>query len=113
MPSSSWFIMWQWSMYFGEVEEARAKGDAAITWDDHRVHPDGLRQWCAIDLGHLHIIDVNMEDMIVLMLIDDRPFFHRAEAHSLINPIRIENLAVNLEPEFLPMLRRFDLGMRR
>ena len=26
-------------VFAGEVEEARAEGDAAIAWDDHRVHP--------------------------------------------------------------------------
>jgi hypothetical protein len=100
-------------VFAGEVEEARAEGEAAIAWDVHRVHPYGLRQRLAIDLGHLHIIGVDVEDVVVLVLIDDRPFFHRAEAHSLIDPIWIENLAVDQEPEFLPMLRRLDLGMRR
>ena len=97
----------------GEILEAHAEGHAAVPRHDHRVQPDMFGQRPTVDLGHLHGIGVDVENVIVLMLIDDRPFFDRTEAHPLIDPIRIKTLAVDQEPEFLPMLRRLDFGMRR
>jgi hypothetical protein len=37
--------------------------------------------------------------------VDDRPFLRCAEANALIDPIGIESLAVDHEPELLPIRR--------
>ncbi len=95
--------------FAGEIEEARAEGDAAIARDDRRVQPDRLRQRLAVDLGQQHVVDVDVEDVIVRivrLIVDDRPFLHGAEANALIDPIGIEGLAIDREPEGPPKLRR-------
>ena len=43
----------------------------------------------------MKLLREQLEDVVVAVRVDDRPFFHRAEAHSLIDPIWIENLAVD------------------
>ena len=73
----------------GEIEEARTEGDAAIARDDRRVQPDGLLQRLAVDLGQQHIVDVDVEDVIVGRLVDDRPFLDGAQSNALIDPIGI------------------------
>jgi hypothetical protein len=92
-------------VFAGEIEEARSEGDAAIARDDRRVQPDRLSQRIAIDLGQQDIVGVDVEDVIVRVPVDDRPFLHCAEANALIDPIGIESLAVDHEPELLPIRR--------
>ena len=67
--------------FAGEIDEARAEGDAAVAREDRRIQPDGLRQRRAIDLGQQHIVGVDVEDVIfriVRLVVDDRPLLHGA-----------------------------------
>ena len=95
--------------FAGEIDEARAKGDAAVAREDRRIQPDGLRQRLAIDLGQQHIVGVDVKDVIfriVRRVVNDRPLLHSPEANALIDPAGIERLAIDREPESPPKLRR-------
>jgi hypothetical protein len=93
-------------VFAGEIEETRSEGDAAIARQDSGVHPDRLLQRLAVDLGQQHIVSMDMENVIVRLVVDDRPFFYSSQANPLIYSIAIEGLAINCEPKGTPKLRR-------
>jgi hypothetical protein len=88
--------------FAGEIEEARSEGDAAIAREDRLVQPNRLLKRNTVDFGQQHIVDMDVEDVIVRGLVDHRPFLHGAEANALIDPVGIEDRAVDREPELLP-----------
>ena len=85
----------------GEVDEARAKGHAAISGHHHRVMPVPLGDRLAVDRHHLEGVGVDVEDMLVFMLVDDDPFLDGAERNALIGAGGIEAPAADVVGEFL------------
>lgn len=94
----------------GEIEEARAEGDAPAVRHDGGVEPERRLQRLAVDPRELERVDVDVEDVVVVLVqVRDLPLLDRAQLDLLIDALRIEEAAIDEEGELPPVPGGVDL----
>src|SRR6266581_2710814 len=85
----------------GKIEKPRPKGYAAFSWNHDCIAPYRRSQRLTIHGDRLERIRVDVEDMIAVIVIHDGPLLDGAERNALIDAIRIETPATDLERKLL------------
>src|SRR5262245_19386105 len=84
-----------------EIIKSRAKGHASVSGHHRRVAPDRLNRFLAIDRHHLEGIGVDVKDMIIVMLVDDRPFLDCPKRNSMVDAIWVKSPTTDQKRELL------------
>src|SRR5262245_22245042 len=85
----------------GKIAESRPECHASVSGHHHCVVPARLGQLLAVDRCHLEGIGVDVKDMIVLVLVDDRPLLDRAERNAMVDTVWVESTAADQKCELL------------
>src|SRR5689334_4225958 len=84
-----------------KVAESRPERHASVARHHHGVVPARLAQLLAIDRCHLEGIGVDVKDMIVVVLVDNRPLLDRAERNAMVDAVWVESTAADQKCELL------------
>ena len=89
-----------------EIQEARAERHASFARNKNRIAPLPIFDRLSIDRHDFERVGVYVENVIVLMLIDDNPFFHRTKLDTLVYSVRVEGSSAHQKAKFLVVSRR-------
>src|SRR5262249_36235534 len=113
MPSSSWFIVWQWNTNRPVKSRKRERSVTLPSRSTTTVFaPVGHGELLAGDRDQLERIGVDMEDIVVpLILVDDQPLLNRTKRNSLIDAVGAKPHAADDVGEFLVIAGGRILGL--
>ena len=73
-----------------EIQELGTERHTAFARNKNRITPFALFDRFAIKRHHFERVGVYVENVFVLMLIDDSPFFHSTKLDALAYSVRVE-----------------------